>query len=190
VAIRGLNNTGVTAPEGTALADNAADTHYTLSGAASGPPIVATAAAGFPIPPWVGDSRDAAWITPAADTNGPDGDYFYDLTFDMTGLDLATASILGQWAVDNTGVDILLNGISTGNFNGNGFTQFTDFSISTAEGDVFRPGLNTLRFIVNNGAPPGPTGLRVEFLSATAIPEPSIALLTLATIPLVLRRSR
>ena len=191
VAIPGLVNTGVTAREGPALADDAVDTHYTMSGAVTGSPIVARASGGFPIPPWAGDSRDSAWITPAPDTNGPAGDYFYDLVFDMTGLDLLSAAIFGQWAVDDLGVDILLNGVPTGNSNTNGFGGFTNFSISADEGDVFLPGLNTLRFVVNNGG--GPGGMRVEFLSATAapVPEPSTAILGLAGLgALLLRRRR
>jgi hypothetical protein len=153
---------------------------------------VARSSGGFPIGPWIGDSRDSAWITPATDTTGPDGDYLYDLVFDMTGLDISTASIFGQWAVDNFGIEILLNGVPTGNSNNNGFAGYTDFSISAEEGDVFLPGRNTLQFVVNNGAPPGPTGLRVEFLTATAaaVPEPSVSFLGLTGLGLLLRRRR
>ena len=79
---------------------------------------------------------------------------------------------------DNSVVDILLNGVSTGESNPNGFVGWTEFSIAADEGDVFNIGTNTLTFIVNNAGaptdPPGPIGLRVEFLSATErIPEPS-----------------
>jgi len=172
VAIPGLINTGVTSQEGNPLADNDPELHYVLSGAVTGPAIVATSAGGFPIGPWVGDSLASAWITPAADTQGPEADYFYDLTFDLTGFDLSTVSIFGRWAVDNVGNDILLNGVSTGNFNNNGFAAWTDFSIGTDDGDVFLPGLNTLRFATFNGPGAGPTGVRIEFLSATAVPIP------------------
>ena len=178
VSIPGLINTGVAVAEGAPLPEDSLDTHYVMAGAASGAPFVTTSAGGFPIPPWVGDSQNSAWVTPAPDTNGPDGDYFYSLIFDLTGLDPSTASIFGQWSVDNTGVDILLNGAPTGNANPNGFGGFTDFNISAAQGALFSAGLNTLTFQVNNGAPPGPTGLRVDFLSATAaplVPEPSSA---------------
>lgn len=189
VPIPGLFNTGVT-NLGTPQADNELDAHYVLSGLASGMPVVATGAAGFPIPPWVGDNSTSAWITPAADTNGPDGDYFYSINFDLTGLDPGTASIFGAWSVDNTGVDILLNGAPTGNSNPNGFGGFTDFNISAASGALFSAGMNTLTFQVNNGAPPGPTGLRVEFLSASAVPEPSAALLGLCGAGLLAWRRR
>ena len=192
VAIPGLSNTGVTAPEGLPLPDNTVDPHYTLTGSISGPAIVATSTGGFPIPPWAGDNTSSAWVVPASDTNGPEGDYFYDLTFDMTGLNIATAAIFGRWAVDNLGTDILLNGVSTGNVNNDGFADFTTFSISPQEGDVFLPGLNTLRFQVFNAPPAGPTGLRVEFLSSTAapVPEPSVAMLAFAGAGMMLRRRR
>lgn len=191
VAIPGLANTGVSAPEGTPLADDATDSRFTLTGTISGPAVVATAAGGFPIPPWLGNTLDSAWLTPAANTEGPEGDYFYEVSFNLAGLASTTAGIFGRWSVDNGGTDILLNGVSTGNVNNNGFGAWTSFSISPAEGDVFLPGVNTLRFAAFNGPGAGPTGVRVEFLSATAaVPEPSTALLALAGLGVLLRRRR
>jgi hypothetical protein len=176
VAIPGLKNSGVAAPEGLPLADDAVDAGVVLTGAVTGPAIVARGSAGFPIPPWAPDNNQSAWVTPAADTNGPDGDYAYTITFDLSGFNSNSVSILGRWAVDNTGTEILLNGQPTGNVNGAGFADYMPFSISSEEGDLFLPGVNTLSFRVNNGAPPGPTGVRWEFLSATvAIPEPGSA---------------
>ena len=81
-----------------------------LTGVVAGPAIVARGTAGFPIPPWAPDSNQSAWVTPAADTNGPDGDYAYAITFDLTGFNSNSVSIFGRWAVDNTGSEILLNG--------------------------------------------------------------------------------
>lgn len=190
VAIPGLFNTGVATAEGSALGDNASEPHFTLSGAVAGVPVVATASGGFPIGPWLGDNGSSSWITPAADTNGPEGDYSYELTFDMTGLDVSTAAISGRWSVDNVGAEILLNGVGTLNFNGNGFGGWTDFVIAPSLDDAFLPGLNTLTFNVFNGPGAGPTGLRVEFLSATAapVPEPSTALLALIGLGTFLRR--
>jgi hypothetical protein len=67
-------------------------------------------------------------------------------------------SLVGIWATDDTGVDILLNGTSTG-LSSAGFSSFTPFSITNG----FVTGLNTLTFKVDNaGTSPNPSGLRVE----------------------------
>src|SRR5262249_46915482 len=80
-------------------------------------------------------------------------------------------SISGLWAQDNSGVDILINGVSTGQLGG-GFGGFTAFAINSG----FVAGTNTIDFIVNNGG--GPTGLRVEMTGSASpvtggIPEPA-----------------
>ncbi|MFT5110077.1 MAG: hypothetical protein ACI8XO_003800 [Verrucomicrobiales bacterium] len=194
-AITNLFNSGVDAG-GAALADDAADSHWMITTApTSSGPLAATSAGGFPIGPWLGDSPTSTWLVPTVDTNGLAGDYFYETTFDISG-DASTASIFGRWAVDNEGVDILLNGVPTGNANPNGFAGWTDFSVAANEGDIFNVGSNTLTFRVNNAGqladPPGPTGLRVEFLSSTVAPIPEPSSLGLCAIALltVLRRRR
>lgn len=192
VAIPGLKNSGSASPEGPTLADNAVDPGLTLGpgSAMTGPVLVATSAGGFPIGPWLGDSIYSGWVTPTASTEAPEGNYFYQLTFDLSGLQPSTAEIYGRWAVDNGGADILLNGASTGNVNTAGFADWTDFSLT---GGGFLPGLNTLTFHVTNAAPSNnPTGLRFEFLSATAvpIPEPGAASLLLLGAAAALRRRR
>jgi hypothetical protein len=78
------------------------------------------------------------------------------------------------WATDNPGLDILLNGISTG-ITSVGFTSFTSFSIP--QGSPFQSGLNTLDFLVRNDG--GPTGLRVEMTgqaSPAGVPDSSSTL--------------
>jgi uncharacterized delta-60 repeat protein len=162
--IPGLFNTGVDSA-GTPLGLNEADLHYTLvaSSPVLGSPFADTAAGGFPIPPWMGDNTVSAWIAPVTIGLGSaPGDYFYQTTFDLTGRDLATASLTGLWAADDAGTDILLNGTSMGTSMGTsspGFSSWTSFSITNG----FVPGLNTLIFKVNNGGTsPNPSGLRVE----------------------------
>jgi len=178
-----LFNTGVDAT-GTPLPDGTiGDPHYSLVATPSGSTSdirVRTSAGGFPIPPWQGDDSLSAWIGPNNDSmvDGPAGTYDYRTTFNLSGLDPATASISGVWAVDDSGLDILLNGSSTGNPNGTIFT-FTSFSI--LQGSPFVSGVNTLDFLVFNVS--GPTGLRVEMTgqaSPAAVPEsPTLTLLTI-----------
>lgn len=176
VAIAGLFNTGVDSV-GTPLGHGATDTHYRLVAPSpvTGTPIVATKVGGFPIPPWVDDNTISAWITPATGTVSPAGDYIYETTFDLTGMDVSTASLAGRWATDDTGTDILLNGTSTGVTSG-GFGSFTPFQIPSGSGFIAGP--NTLTFRVNNaGTGTNPSGLRVE-ITGLAVPNLRITSIT------------
>jgi PEP-CTERM motif len=175
--ITSLYNTGVDA-SGTPLADaTIGDPHYALVGVPGGTSEirVRTLAGGYPIPPYLGDDALSAWIGPNNDSavDGPNGSYDYRTTFDLTGFDPSTAFISGGWSSDNNGLQILLNGVDTGNAS----TDFAQFSIGFAPFSItggFVSGINTLDFIVNNGG--GPTALRVEMsgdAKATgAVPEP------------------
>ena len=164
VSITTLFNTGL-------AEDGSVDPHYSLIQSADpylGPnAIVANPPAGA----WVPNTVTSKWISPSANQSQEDGgnevgNYTYQTTFDLTGLDPGSASITGQWATDNGGL-IKLNGNSTGQTTGiEGFGGFTPFSISTG----FVSGVNTLEFVVNNFTPGpiyNPTGLRVE-MSGTA----------------------
>ena len=157
--ITSLYNTGVDA-SGNPLANNSAEIHYSLisvPGGSSTDLRVLTAANNFPVGPWLGDDALSAWVVPtgASDATAPSGLYTYRISFDLTGFDAATASIIGQWATDDPGLDILVNGATTG-FASGGFSSFSSFSLS----GNFVAGINTLDFVLNNGG--GPTGLRVE----------------------------
>ena len=171
VPIPGLFNTGVS-DDNTLLPDGATDPHYTLIASADpsfpGPLTKVVNSSGYPIPPWIANGPNSKWIAPRADEiTSPTGIYTYRITFDLTGLDHSSAVITGQWTTDNDGVDILINGMSTGfTTPGDAFAQgFFLFTI----GSGFVPDTNTLDFVVHNGVPGGdnPTGLRVE-LSGTA----------------------
>ena len=109
------------------------------------------------------DTATAAWVSPDASGNaGPLGIYTYDLVIDLTGLDPATASIVGTFGTDNSG-SISLNGNApvavTGPAN---FTAPTAFTINSG----FVAGLNTIHVQVNNEG--DPTAFFVSFTSATA----------------------
>jgi hypothetical protein len=209
--ISSLYNTGVNAA-GVAVADGSPDSHYLLvfPGAQEGVPIVATAAGGFPIPPWVADNATSAWTTtlnpitplgPGSNTNiGVFADYYYQTTFSMAGLNPQTAVIAGQVSYDNFLQDVLLNGVSTGiiadaSNPGPSFGGWLAFNFDAADVALLNGGVNTLTFIVRSAQPDGLddyTGLRVEFLQkdAAAIPEPaSLSLLGVGLLALRRRRS-
>lgn len=175
VPIPGLYDTGVDSSNAL-LPDGAIDPHYTLTLSSdplhSGPAaFVVNSSSGDPIftGPWLADGPNSKWIAPQANqsfaTGGdPAGLYTYQTTFDLTGLNPATAVIMGEWTADNEGVNILINGISTGiTTPTDAFTGFTPFTISSG----FQNGINTLDFEVENDG--NATGLRVE-LSGTASP--------------------
>jgi len=166
-----LFNTGVDS-SGAVLADGTVgDPHYTLTSVPSGSStlLVRAAAGGFPIPPYLGDNTLSRWIGPNNDAQlrGPGGTYVYHTTFDLTGLNASTASITGQWATDNAGVDILINGTTLGYTTS--ITSFLDGFSAFTINSGFVAGVNTLDFKVSNID--GPTALRVE-LSGTASPVP------------------
>lgn len=166
--IEGLFNTGVD-EFGLVLPIGSVEQHYSMTG----PSMEAyTIAAHID---WVTPPSDASWIGPIdGDYSGPDGEYRYSLTFELTDLDPMTATISGQWSTDNTGV-ILLNGIETGNISSSeySFRVLHDFSIS----DGFISGTNTLEFVVTNIPAPStnPTGLLVANIigDASEVPVPS-----------------
>jgi len=186
--ITGLFDTGVNSA-GMSLSDGTLnDPHYTLTSVPPGSTTVTrvrTSAGGYPIPPYLGDSSTSAWIGPNNgtfnnDLAGPDGNYDYTTTFTALGITGATGSavITGNWATDNAGTDILINGVSTGNKNTNGFTTYTPFTLNATN---LKNGLNTLTFVVFNQPLPGtnlntadnPTALRVDGINASPAPEPS-----------------
>jgi hypothetical protein len=179
--IGSLYNTGVSSTH-TVLPDGTVgDPHYSLISVPGGTTqtLVRSSTGGFPIPPWLGDDASSAWIGPdnAADLDGPAGQYIYRTTFDLTGLTPGTASISGQWSTDNLGVDILINGVSTGQSisNPESFRTFTSFVINSG----FVEGVNTIDFVVLNQPYEGrnPTGLRVEMTGTAAVtPEPAMGL--------------
>lgn len=183
VPISGLFNTGVIT-NGVLAPGGTADLHYTLTTSADplfpGPVTFVTTT--IPSPPWMANGPNSQWIAPRADASNGNaaGTYIYRTTFSLASLDPSSAVITGQWSTDNNGLDILINGTSTGQTTGfAGFDSFVPFSITSG----FTHGLNTLDFALSNGG--GPTGLRVEFFRGTAnllpptgaIPEPATLML-------------
>ena len=184
-------NTGVDANGDVVTGGTVGDEHYTLisdpNGTITGIKTATAISEGYPIGPWLGDNSLSSWIGPnTGDLVGPGGLFTYQTTFDLSGLDHTTASILGRWATDDQGIDILINGTATGNTSAS-FGVFTDFTINSG----FIAGVNTLDFVVTNGH--GPTGLRVEITNANAVAvdEPyALALLGLGLLGLGINRNK
>jgi len=139
---------------------------------------------------WLANSSSSKWIGPRINYSGgvsdADGNYYFRTTFVLpNNADLDEAQISGFWSSDNAGLDILLNGVGTGNqiafgtYPNLSFQALHSFSIIGSAG--FVTGLNTLDFVVNN--PSGypccdATGLRVSGMQGTVeeeyiIPEPA-----------------
>lgn len=162
--IPGIFGTGVAA-DGTLAAGGTVDPHYVLTVSADweypGPDAIVLNE-GWPVQAgvWLPNGPNSKWISVQASqaTGNAEGDYTYQTTFDLTGYDVSKVTISGGWAVDNTGVDILVNGVSTG-FASTGFGTLTPFTITSG----LVAGVNTLDFLINNlPATPNPVGLRVD----------------------------
>ena len=122
-----------------------------------------------PIPPWLGNTAESKWIGPAnGGTGAAAGEYIYATSFNLAGLDPATAILSGRFAVDNELRGVRINGnlvpTPVGNFN-----VWTSLEINAATYPYFQPGHNTLEFIAVNGGPgANPAGFRAE-MTASAI---------------------
>lgn len=169
-----IQNTGID-NSGNLLLEGDIDSQYTLMNPFG--EIVPAYAIGNGVGSWVNsvqDGNNAQWIAP----DNPDenwlmipGDWLYSINFDLTGFDVNSASISGQWSTDNEAV-MYLNGIDTGISSPN--LAYTDYHSFTITGG-FLEGTNTLTFSVYNDG--GPTGLLVNITDASAdpsaVPEPT-----------------
>lgn len=178
-----LFNTGVD-DDGELLFDNDIDPHYQIivNPDSESPDAIVQNMTGFPIGdgPWLAPGPDSNWIGPTLDTNGAEGDYTFRTTFDLSGFDPTTAFVEGMWSTDNSGVDIIVNGISTGE-TGPGFNTFGPFNISPGN---FISGLNTIDFVVNNApTTPNPIGFRIDGIRLAAAPGGVVGAPTIVSQP-------
>jgi len=175
--IPGLFNTGVDNNR-VALADNETDPHYQIVVNPDLPDSIAAIVEDstvFPIVagPWVANTTISKWIGPELNTSaGAVGLYTYRTIINLTNRDPKTVMILGRWAVDNAGRDILVNGVSTQNAQSPGFDSYTSFA-TYGTNTTFVAGTNAIDFIVENVDAVGYTGLRVEILQSNVLPAGS-----------------
>ena len=165
IPITGLFNTGVDG-SGVALTAGSSDIHYSILAPAQSAIVIKDS-----IPStWLANTATHRWVW--QDVNGTPINVArtFRLLFDLTGLDAATASISGYWATDNAGLDIFINGNSTGNTCGS-FSVLCSCSVNSG----FVSGINTLDFSVNDIG--GIAGFLVSSISGNAelanVPEPA-----------------
>ncbi|MBK7660375.1 MAG: choice-of-anchor D domain-containing protein [Betaproteobacteria bacterium] len=170
-------NTGVD-KAGAPMPGESIDGHYTLVSSADpdfpGPRAFVTARIAEGL--WLPNDDKSKWISPSPMQESPnpahcnpEGAYTYRTTFNLTGFDVATASIKGNWAADSAGSALLLNGVVTGHTTSS-YDKFASFDLTSG----FNSGVNTLDFVVIDSA--CPTGLRVEMsgtaLATDVVPDP------------------
>ncbi len=187
ISIPGLVGTGYVAGGSAVAAPGSIDGNFKLvscpSGSCPNQPYVTLQGDLFP-GPWLPRTSSAQWIGPAmgGEETGidPVGMYDYRETFDLTGLDLSTVSVIGSFAADN-GASLQLNGVPVGP-SSSSYMVWTSFTISSG----FKPGVNTIDFLVSNlvGGYFNPSGLIVE-LSGTASPLPTTTSLVASPATLV-----
>ena len=162
VRIETLFSTGLD-EEGVLLSPGQYDPHYRFE--ATGQQVFAMQNH----PAWLANDALSQWIgfSGQGTDNQPPGQFYISTTFDLSGLDPATASIAMFLAADNRVDDVLINGVSTGIT----CTDFTQWYGPYVIGSGFADGVNELQFVfTNEGTGWNPAGLRVK-LEGTAVPN-------------------
>jgi hypothetical protein len=176
--IRTLFNSGVL-DDGSLAPAGSIDLHYGATFHSSDPeddtlPLISPVKVPSFFPDtWVQNTATSRWlwaVPPFSDPNYTEpGSYHYVMQFDLTGYDPSSSVITGRWASNDLGLDMVVNGHSTGQ-TANPFT-FTDFVIDPK---TLVSGMNVLDLPVRVEGP-NPDGIQVQFTQATAntVPEPS-----------------
>jgi hypothetical protein len=168
--INNLYNTGVNNAGAALVGAGVPDPHYSII-APSGFTAQTVDDTVFPFPPWFPNNATSRWIGPSSSGAGPSGPWHYRTTFTVPPVAiLSTVSVTGDWATDDNGTDIRINGISTGQTSPN-HIALTPFSINSG----FQYGVNTLDFFLTNTFQfTSPTGLRVDHIAGSfqVFPEP------------------
>lgn len=170
--IDNLFNTGVGAVGAKVTPANTttADLHYTMIANNFGSGSSTAFVLQSPNGSWA-QSADANYLAPdGGDGSGHSGSYSvtYRTLFTLpANVNLNSVNIAGGWSTDDLGLNILINGVSTG-LTSPGFGTFTAFTLPASSYVV---GSNTLDFQWQNQG--GPGGLDVRFTSKSfTTPEP------------------
>jgi hypothetical protein len=158
---------------GVLLPAMAVDPHYRLTASAdplAPGPYALVLYDSSPVTAYVASGPDSKWISPGVKgLSSAAGPCVYRTSFELRHLKPTMAWIDGEWAIDNEGFDIALNGTSLGlRRTGECFRAFASFVITNG----FADGASALDFVTNNLAPPGPPGFRIRMRSG-ARPLPS-----------------
>ena len=120
----------------------------------------------YPVPVFVWNGPVSSWISAVGNDGTVPGKYVYRTQFLIDSADPCTAVLQGNWMLNTTGDDIVLNGQSTGIKNTSELPYKVAESFTINQG--FVAGLNTLDFVVTNTGVTPPnmsasfTGLRVN----------------------------
>lgn len=172
-AITGLFNTGV-GDAGVALTggNGVVDTHWSILSSTS-PGFAGQQAVTYYNPAYIGEDADSRWLALSSSGSPGNNTTVYRLSFDLTGLNHATAQISGLFSGDNT-ARLFLNGAATSFVTGN-FGALHAFNLTSG----FVAGVNHFDVEVQDfGAP---TAFRIDSLAGTAdlpgiggaVPEPA-----------------
>jgi hypothetical protein len=166
---------------GDPLAPGSIDTHYVVTKSAITNAEVRSGLSSL----YFANDANSQWIWQQSDGQPTNVTLTFRTTFDLTGFDSNNIIINGQWGADNLGIDVLINGVSTGIslplLTQNNFEQLHSLQIV----DGFVPGINTLDFVIEDIGLEA--GFRAELVgtTATVVPIPGAIWLFLSAFPLV-----
>lgn len=172
--ITGLWNTGVDAT-GFRLDNDSGDidTHWTVVSSTSGAGYAGQNAVTYKHPAYAANDDDSKWVSLTGSGSPGSNTTIYRLTFDLTGLNAATAKLTGLFGGDNQAT-IYLNGQNTGQST-TVFSSLSTFTITSG----FVAGVNTFDVELKDfGAP---AAFRIDDFAGTAdavvveggVPEPA-----------------
>jgi PEP-CTERM motif len=140
-------STGLDSGGSVQTTNGALDANWVVSPGGSAGQVVAPGGADAGFPSWVANDASSAWITRDASTpfNGVPLPTF-TRTFDLTGLDLSTASVSGQWTLDDAG-DLVVNGHTVSTLGTGSWGSLFAFTIPAAD---LNQGVNTLQIVMTS----------------------------------------